>query len=299
MVDKTSDVLSWRSEVVEGGGSQISSASPVPSASPRQERPRGPGPSQLDPDRDEVFYEPEPVRIAMKRKKRGRESSILSLTLRRVGSTVSSKSGSQVQVQAPTTERPSESGGESASVKDGATSFEGESSTDDDDDDMAADISALHPGMLDSPPSASPSRLKARSSRYDSNTISSTATNSTFRAQVTQVSGRPASLASIFSKEGQESDVRSDDATSQAPSQADERNVSLAASSLNALWNIGSGFQSLKGKRGDGPRSSDAASFHQEQTAIPEESPHIKHSEISTSIARAFAQDFARIELTS
>ncbi|KAJ1021862.1 hypothetical protein NDA16_003625 [Ustilago loliicola] len=81
--------------------------------------------SQLDPDKDEVFFDAEPVRAALKRKKRGRESSILSLTLRRVGSTISESQRVDYRTMAANG-RPTSAAG----------SFKDE---DDDDDDLGED----------------------------------------------------------------------------------------------------------------------------------------------------------------
>uniref|UniRef100_V5EP07 PIPK domain-containing protein n=1 Tax=Kalmanozyma brasiliensis (strain GHG001) TaxID=1365824 RepID=V5EP07_KALBG len=131
-------VKQWRSGVVDGGdgvkhGSYISTsgASTTTTASSLlAERPTRNVPlAQLDPDKDEVFFDAEPVRAALKRKKRGRESSILSLTLRRVGSTISEPQNASYRLKTANGHPPSSAG----SIKD---------IDDDDDDDKARDVAA-------------------------------------------------------------------------------------------------------------------------------------------------------------
>ncbi|SNX88009.1 related to phosphatidylinositol 3-phosphate 5-kinase [Melanopsichium pennsylvanicum] len=218
--------------------------------------------SQLDPDVDDIFFDAEPVRTAMKRKKHGRESSILSLTLRRVGSTISEKQGISY--------RTMNANGRSSSS---AGSFNDHIDDDDKDDDDDVDdevdedchesnsiVESLKDGQdttlgarrtdrtpLRRPSAAllerttpssskpSPSRPDLRTSGSVSalrrtfelrsqpsvssipdrksskqqqtgqsagiSTTSSTSTDTKFHAQITPMSGRPASLASIFSSD--------------------------------------------------------------------------------------------------
>ncbi|SOV05839.1 related to phosphatidylinositol 3-phosphate 5-kinase [Ustilago sp. UG-2017a] len=210
--------------------------------------------SQLDPDKDEVFFDAEPVKAALKRKKRGRESSILSLTLRRVGSTISESQRVDYRTM-PVNGRPTSS---AESFKDDDDDEDDDIVNDDDDGDARSSIirsstdgqdttldarrlektplrrpSATHTDRITPSPSPSPSRPDLRTSGSVSalrrtfelrsqssfssipdrkssmqqhpqqtvgmSTVSSTSTDTTFHAQITPVSGRPASLASIFS----------------------------------------------------------------------------------------------------
>ncbi|KAE8224564.1 hypothetical protein CF319_g2563 [Tilletia indica] len=319
-VDKTSDVLQWRSGVADGSttGSAFSN-SVASSYSSRADRDRsskgGPGGTGggggangtqgLDPDRDHVFYEPEPVSVRMKRKRRGRDTSILSLTLRRVGSSVSASSGSGV----PT---PSNENGPLSSASGSGfitSSFGGGDSSIDSSGDGAVlglglGVSALDPTMLDltSTPARSASRQRSQNEMSTTPTASlissigpgmgmtpttmsgvGTGSTTTFKAQVTQVSGRPGSLASIFTKdsgtgisEGGETSMAltSSSSTASIQGRTDEErsgqgeanvagsttpaslaavqtptSASIAASGLNALWSMGSPFQSFKGGR--------------------------------------------------
>ncbi len=111
----SADILEWRSgvsAVPASSGSRFSSQS---YSSRGGARPIDW--SKLDPDRDEVFYEPEPVNAIVKRKQRHAEGSILSLRLRRTASSLSAarmfkmhgeamsssveKQAATVQVEAP------------------------------------------------------------------------------------------------------------------------------------------------------------------------------------------------------
>ncbi|SPO31389.1 related to phosphatidylinositol 3-phosphate 5-kinase [Ustilago trichophora] len=252
-------VKQWRSGVVDDGetatvGSYISSsaASTATAASSLlKDRSMRKVPfSQLDPDKDEVFFDAEPVRAALKRKKRGRESSILSLTLRRVGSTISDSQGVNYRT-VNANGRPTSSAG---SFKD---HDEDDDDDGDDDDDEEGDArssvvqsstdgqdTTLGAPRTDTTPLRRPSaaildqttpspikphlrtsgsvsalrrtfELRSQSSfssipdrkssiqqqpgqSVGTSTISTTSTDTTFHAQVTPVSGRPASLASIF-----------------------------------------------------------------------------------------------------
>ncbi len=271
-------VKQWRSGVVDGGqsatgagGSIISTAGSTDTSTTassamsllRDRTMRKVPLSQLDPDTDEVFFDAEPVRAALKRKKRARESSILSMTLRRVGSTISDSQGASYQTLTANS-LPASS----------ASSLKGGDCDDDDDDDdeddgdegdgegrgknlkvtsddrsrrsSVASGSRLEIGSptrdLDATPSRrtsasrfdnrspspSPNRPELRNSGSVSalrrtfelrsqassssipdrrssiqagtaSTISTTSKETTFQAQVTPISGRPASLATIFS----------------------------------------------------------------------------------------------------
>ncbi|PWZ01256.1 hypothetical protein BCV70DRAFT_91601 [Testicularia cyperi] len=218
------NVLNWRSGIVDGQstiGSQISSStgsSISTSTSPLRERAMRKVPlSQLDPDADEVFYEPEPVQAALKRKKRGREASILSLTLRRVGSTISE---SRSNLTTPTSEvppTPSSAAGATSGLYDvDASNDKGkeERSSADDffdaDSSINSDVDATATTHRAGALSQRTSELHSQSSftsvpdrkssiqQYQTTTLSSNATDSTFRVEVVPVSGRPVSLASLF-----------------------------------------------------------------------------------------------------
>lgn len=207
--------------------------------------------SQLDPDKDEVFFDAEPVRAALKRKKRGRESSILSLTLRRVGSTISESQ--RVDYRTMTANgRPTSFAGSFKADDDDDDDDDLED--DDDQDDARSSVirsstdgqdTTLDARRMDTTPlrrpsatrtdqtTPSPSRpdlrtsgsvsalrrtfeLRSQSSfssipdrkssmqqrpqqSIGTSTMTTTSTDTTFHAQITPVSGRPASLASIFS----------------------------------------------------------------------------------------------------
>ncbi|CAD6980451.1 unnamed protein product [Tilletia controversa] len=318
-VDKTSDVLQWRSGVADGstsGSAFSNSVTSSYSSRPDRERPAkggnggggsgANGQQGLDPDRDHVFYEPEPVSVRMKRKRRGRDTSILSLTLRRVGSSVSASSGSAVPT--PSNENgPMSSGGGSGFI---SSSFGGGDSSHDSSGEgpalgLGLGVSALDPTMLDltSTPTRSGARQRSQNEMSTTPTASiissigpgtvmtpsvttgvSTGSTTTFKAHVTQVSGRPGSLASIFTKDsgsvdtlGETGDtsmsLSSSNSTASIQGRTDEdrtgqagagqgdagpstpsavqtpTSASLAASGLNALWSISSPFQSFKGSR--------------------------------------------------
>ncbi|ETS59792.1 hypothetical protein PaG_06319 [Moesziomyces aphidis] len=269
-------VKQWRSGVVDGGqsaagagGSIISTAGSTDTSTTAssamsllKDRSMRKVPlSQLDPDTDEVFFDAEPVRAALKRKKRARESSILSMTLRRVGSTISDSRGASYQTLTANSLPAS-----SASSLKGRNDDDDDDDEDDDDEDdgegrgknlkitgdgrsrlsSVASGSRLEVGSpardLDATPSRrtsaarfdnrspspSPNRPELRNSGSVSalrrtfelrsqasfssipdrkssiqagtaSTISTTSKETTFQAQVTPISGRPASLATIFS----------------------------------------------------------------------------------------------------
>lgn len=338
-LDKTSDVLNWRSGVVEGNGSQISStpsskSSAAASAatgvsSSRQARVRAPpGPGPLDPDRDELFYTPEPVNVHMKRKKRARDTSMLSLRLRRVRSTLSATSATESrEPQTPSTEMNLQLGDTNETgSQSGRTVVDEEAENEE--NDLCDNSISIDPNDSTSisnsiaPSSPRPGSLATSgSSSFDIGTVSSSGTNSTFRAQITQVTGRPGSLASIFSKDANDAqyassnaetgnrtgDGRSDETVSRPGSRYEEKDVSLASTSLNAIWSMGSGFHSFKGGRSPSkaegsatlglPNSSvvelsgenlthpigSAPSTSSQANALPHphqpaESPHIKHN---------------------
>ena len=222
--------------------------------------------SQLDPDKDEVFFDAEPVRAALKRKKRGREASILSLTLRRVGSTISeNKENNYKSMQA--NGRP---GSSASSLKDQDDDDDDDLDDDDDADlqssivhsttiidqdktldarrietlplskaGLKVDTSMPPPSQTKVRPSGSvtalrnmfeirsqssfssipdrkSSRIQSSTQTADSSTISSTNTD-TFHAEISPISGRAASLASIFSSTNRSSEAADSRIKSGAP----------------------------------------------------------------------------------
>ncbi|KAN0062378.1 hypothetical protein ACQY0O_005260 [Thecaphora frezii] len=228
-------VLRWRSGIIEDSSSQISSASSVISSSPVCDKGHRNLPiAQRDPDTDDVFYEPEPVQTTLKRKKRARETSILSLRLRKVGSTVSStvstrrgsrtsmilaeegirgakiddddgSSDSSGKTVEDESRRLTEAEGEAdvsagASDTKGPSSGSGGSGREAEAGNSPGTAEGDGPEVQPTPRSSSLMHNATITGREtNTSTISSAATNSTFRAQIVQVSGRPASLASIFS----------------------------------------------------------------------------------------------------
>lgn len=275
-------VKQWRSGIVDGGsdatpnGSYISASGASTAASTAssllQERPMRKVPlAQLDPDKDEVFFDAEPVRAALKRKKRGRESSILSMTLRRVGSTISESQGASYRAMTANG-RPSSSTAGSIKGRDSDEDDDDVVDVDDDDDkdededkagngrrgsvvgsSLDGQDTTLGAPRTDTTPSRRPSaawldqktpspskpdmrtsgsvsalrrtfELRSQSSfssipdrkssilpqhqqhqrsgqSVGTSNFSTTSTDTTFQAQVVPVSGRPASLASIFSSD--------------------------------------------------------------------------------------------------
>lgn len=270
---KRADVLQWRTSVAPGtGGSQLSSSLASSSASTRSSTSTatsgatatggGEKRSELDPDVDEVFHQPEPVRVHMKRKKRTRDASILSLTLRRVGSSISSHSDSQAHT--PTSEVPPR-----INVRD-------DDDADDDDDTIsskstAGDIHTPSSKKTEEPENSStptPSRILAGGTggaessgavfRNDGE-IASLASNDTFRAQITQVSGRPTdSLSSLFSAAGDETASETSQPTIAEHEMSNDHasrsglpdpENATSGSSLQSLWSPMAGFNSLRGGR--------------------------------------------------
>ncbi|EPQ25790.1 uncharacterized protein PFL1_06657 [Pseudozyma flocculosa PF-1] len=283
---KEEDVLLWRRGIVEGSGSQISSGSSFVSSSPLREKAHRNVPvSQLDPDTDEVFYEPEPVRTTLKRKKRARETSILSLRLRRVGSSVSStvsdRRTSRTSMLAPDDDGRSssshvEGGAEGGKQADEAASGKkdihaldsggGGDDGDDDDDGGTSDTSSfidtastrrdrltraqgLQQQQQPTPRSSSLMQRPAPPSslqKGNTSTISSAATDSTYRAQITQIPARPHSLAGIFSKDAAGDDVVPGANRDCCAPQDDEAGAGSAISSSSPYWTLGHGQQGLR-----------------------------------------------------
>lgn len=342
--------------------------------------------AQLDPDKDEVFYDAEPVRAVLKRKKRGRESSILSLTLRRVGSTISESQGAGYQAMTANGRPPSSAG----SIKEPEDDDDDDS--DDGDDDNMDEIrtdgrssttlsstggqdttlnpqrtplrrpSAAHldratpspawPG-LHSPGSVSALRrtfeLRSQSSfssipdrkssiqlqrpgqSTGTSTISNASTDLTFQAQVLPISGRPASLASIFSSEKPDSTAADSrfsgvatrvHGTAASPGHPRSASKSRRPSSLvsdtsrdvdNVKLFSGTSPAAKNGRNthrlgpqpastGEGVANTDTQSFVSNSTlpgSQAAESPHIKHNLVhsSTKISCVswFAEEFAAL----
>ncbi|PWN40335.1 hypothetical protein IE81DRAFT_325689 [Ceraceosorus guamensis] len=325
-------VLNWRTSVIPGGGSQLSSNSGVPSvagSTSTDASRRSAGSSALDPDVDEDFHQAEPVRVHMKRKRRGREASILSLTLRRVGSSISAHSESQATT--PTAEH--------VPVLDQASGIDKDVRTDPLEDDADASFSGLSldvdlatPGVsplsphafdkVQSTPPTSRMRKGANPRAYDGSIASSSSVggNSTFRAHVTQLSVRPNSLASIFSRDTAE-------LTELAGNDPD-----ISSTSLGSSWGMGSlraGKQETSAAGATGSRiSSHSLAPPTPSTEVPPElstslatsadedalsatprstshthnqaeSPHVKHNlfhgNTKVSCVSWFAQDFATL----
>lgn len=307
--NKMADVLQWRSDVVPGGtsssislpsrgtdatqepptGSQISSSyqsivSDLSFSTPKDRAP--------DPDLDSWFVDVEPVNVAMKRKKRGRDGSILSLSLRRVASA----SAVADQHNSTTSAVDDEAGSE------GDESFE---------DDFTLAASGLDPTMVDggllqpgrsgnqgSLRSLSPSVLSSKR-RYETNTISSVRSNSTFRAHVTQVTGRRQSLATLFTRE--DGLPASSSATSLSEVSASDEEGSRTASQMSDS-KVKTPQMDSEAKE----RAEDKVTEGQkprERLTVPTgptvESPHIKHSlyhgSTKVSCVSWFAEEFAAL----
>ncbi|GAC95117.1 hypothetical protein PHSY_002692 [Pseudozyma hubeiensis SY62] len=381
-------VRQWRSGVVDGSdaasdASYISrsgaSAASAASSLLRNRVMRRVPLDQLDPDKDEVFYDAEPVRAVLKRKKRGRESSILSLTLRRVGSTLSESQRANYQAT-NANGRPASSSG-SIKVRDDS----------DDDDDVNDDevevptngrsstISTSIDGQDTTlgalrtpsrrPPAAmtdqkTPSSAKAEprtqgsvtalrrtfelrsQSSFSSipdrkssiqpaqphqsagaSTISNASTDTTFHAQITPMSGRPASLASIFSSTKTDSEAADSHysrvssrtigssvptANPRSASQPRRPSSSLASEASggeeNAETYIGApsaakhNHPAQPSLASEGVAGADARSLQSNSTlpgSTSTESPHIKHNLVqgSTKISCVtwFAEEFAAL----
>ncbi|KAJ9476131.1 PIPK domain-containing protein [Pseudozyma hubeiensis] len=374
-------VRQWRSGVVDGSdaasdGSYISrsGASTASAASSllRDRVMRKVPMDQLDPDKDEVFYDAEPVRAVLKRKKRGRESSILSLTLRRVGSTLSESQRASYQAM-NANGRPASSAG-SIRVRD----------DDEDDDDNDDEVEVRTDGRSSTistsidgqdttlgalrtpsrrPPAGmtdqkTPSSAKADSRTHGSvtalrrtfelrsqssfssipdrkssiqpagaSTISNTSTDATFHAQITPMSGRPASLASIFSSNKTDSEA-ADSHFSRVSGRTNGSSVPTAvprsaskprrpSSSLasevssreeNAETSTGAPFAAKNSNptqpslASEGVAGADSQSLLSNSTlpgSTATESPHIKHNLVqgSTKISCVtwFAEEFAAL----
>ncbi|CAO1638941.1 unnamed protein product [Sympodiomycopsis kandeliae] len=259
----------------------------------------------LDPDLDAWHVNVDPVNVSMKRKKRGRDGSILSLSLRRVGS-VSAHSDHQ---------------GVGSSVAE-----ESEEEEESFEDDFTFAASGLDPNMIDigSMTHNSQSHASTRSMsspaigsrrQLGSSTISSARTNSTFRAHVTQVSGRPQSLASVFSREDGSAIApwktdsvavaSEDEDDSQTASQASESRMKTPRRRPTG----GSWAGETKGNNGtttDSTPTADRKQFQpqaQRTSSIPApvsvESPHIKHSlyhgSTKVSCVSWFAEEFGAL----
>lgn len=190
----------------------------------------------------------------VKRKKRAKEGSILALTLRRVGSNVSA-AASQLQG----------SRADDAAQRHEEKSYDGLSA------------SGLDPaGFAVAETWHAPRGRK----KFVSDTISSSQTNSTFRAQVTPVSNRIPTLGSMLAKNSTQDDaLRIPVGTS----------VDSAASP--ALW--------TPRLRPQHSASSLRSQSGQTSVNTPKESPHIKHNvfqgSIKVSCTSWFAEDFAAL----
>lgn len=297
------DVLHWRSEVTPAKASQLSASfSSVTSSINAAGRDRSSTwNAEPDPDADGWFIEPQPVNVALKRKKRGREGSILSLTLKRVGSSISSSS-----------DHHASTGRDSASSE-----TERESLDDEDVDDLF--VSGLDPHAV-----SGRSKPLETKKYFKSSTISSAGTNSTFRAHITQVTGRAPSIASVFSKDAIPGAVFSDDEESQTASQASESRVAAQAgerscddagpgAQSNGGWaRRGSNFSPPPGGESRRPSvARSAADMHNGSVdrapsvsrplngPAHAESPHIKHTlyhgNIKVSCLSWFAEEFATL----
>lgn len=315
--DKMADVLQWRSavsatggkssnsgettvdeKVTEGGGATAASGSQLSTSyqsitsglSLSHHTPKDRTP---DPDKDAWFVDVEPVNVAMKRKKKGREGSILSLSLRRIASAPSDHAG-------PPSSASTQLGND---VSEEDESFE---------DDFTLAASGLDPNMIEvggqvhtqyaQPPSQVSSRIlnpSVLSSRrqYGSSTISSSRTNSTFRARVTQVSGRPQSLASMFTRQDGaaalsatsigEMSASEDDDGSRTASQASGSKVELADKTTSGASEGGTGsINELPPSPTPGP-------------ILAVGSPHIKHTlyhgSTKVSCVSWFAEEFSAL----
>ena len=325
------NVINWRKNVLDGSGSQISSASSLTSTSPLREKGMRNVPvSQLDPDHDEVFYEPEPIQMALKRKKRGRESSILSLTLRRVGSTVSSAASESVGSRTPLNETLSSADSDRSSTAgedDVGSALELESTLDIDDSISGRGTAPRSMSMSSMPRQQPQTQAQVPQRGPSSGTISSAATDSTFRGHVTQASGRPVSLAGIFQKDLRDmaelgSSSRDESATSGADTEAGSSSVPGGGAAPNGYWTLGRGRLASKGSvqehtdrpsvltmrsvsesvassTGQSSATQDGMSLAPSTAHAAVESPHIKqtliHNHVKISCVSWFAEEFAAL----
>lgn len=236
-----------------------------------------------DPDHDGWCVEQEAVVQRIKRKRRGRDASILALTLRRVGSTVST--GSE-------------------SLRSHAWTFSDLPPNDSDVHD-AESVKRLASSGLDSqtletltPRGSSIRPASSAGKYYESTTISSSSgTHDTFRAHITQVSGRPASLASVFSRDTA-SDATASVIETPAPSNASVSDTGVKDSRAQ-------GLEKDHGNRYAEPRKDGARegrpppALSSTGTAKQVESPHVKHTlfQGSTKISCVswFAEQFATL----
>lgn len=91
---KHANVLDWRTSVVAPSTeSQLSSSNASTNTGTTASTATLSSVDTLDPDLDEEFHTPVPLCVNMKRKKRVKDAGILSLTLKRVSSNISSQSG--------------------------------------------------------------------------------------------------------------------------------------------------------------------------------------------------------------
>lgn len=292
--EKYAQVLNWRATLLErppptptsskdaGSVSETAStASSVPS-SLQERRSASDQPAvglvthqNLDLDQRSWQTPPEPIIAAVKRKRRGREASILALTLRRVGSTVSAGSESlraqpwDVNASLPRVRARNESD----DGRDGAAAT-----------DFLA-TSGLDPQTLEIIPSRTKDRKESSTARrsYKSSTISSSSgAHDTFRAYITQVSGRPASLASLFSRET---------ATEDDASTVERSSESVVADKAPT--------NAIDTQPASASASEASGGGHKTPTPNRPESPHVKHNifhaNTKISCVSWFAEEFAAL----
>ncbi len=215
-------VKQWRSGVVDGGqsaagagGSIISTAGSTDTSTTAssamsllKDRSMRKVPlSQLDPDTDEVFFDAEPVRAALKRKKRARESSILSMTLRRVGSTISDSRGASYQTLTANSLPAS-----SASSLKGRNDDDDDDDEDDDDEDdgevAGKNLKVTGDGRSRRSSNASGSRLEVGSPTRDLDATPPAHFCRTIRQPLAIAIAKPAGAAQLWKRVGIAQDVR-------------------------------------------------------------------------------------------
>lgn len=290
-------VLQWRDGLGERSDTLEALRAPAAGGTLKDKTMRKVPAAQLDPDTDEVFYDPEPVQATLKRKKRAQESSILSLTLRRVGSTISD---SKSNAATPMTESPPD-----AAAHDAGGTYKVSSS---------AGKDATHDPRRDTMGSRKPPDLRSQSSfssipdrkssiqQYPTGTLSSTASNSTFQMQVVPVSGRSGSLASLFAA----SKITSDGIDAADASAGVRRSRDMSKPAGYAQGGARRSRDSSQQTRAEsGSESTSMSDTHSMMTPsmlpgmMPVESPHVKHNLVhgatKISCVSWFAEDFAAL----
>ncbi|PWN19262.1 hypothetical protein BCV69DRAFT_300583 [Microstroma glucosiphilum] len=238
-----------------GGSSRFSTISIASLASSTSHRQEEDEPAEKISAPKDSPSEGETFRVAIKRKKRAKEGSILALTLRRVGSNVSAAASQLHSIRADVAAHRSE--GRSYDV---------------------LSMSGLDPALLGNTDTLHAPRGRKK---FVSDTISSSESSSTFRAQVTPVPNRVSTLSSMFAKGSTQ-----DDALRVPPG-----GTSLDTTASPALW--------APRLRPQHSTSSLRDESGQPSGSAQKESPHIKHNviqgNVKVSCTSWFAEDFAAL----